>query len=321
MDIDHELDFGRRRTLAAGSAMMAGLLAAAPGVALGQTGPVAPPTPPATLPVEAIQRSLRSRGRVSGPVLHISQLRTDLNDVVGPSDIPFKPAFAVHNDFYFQALPNGRVILNGEFALPAEEINAVIDRIMSTGLVFQALHQHFFNLDPQVWHVHVRGAGNTFGVARGLEYVLGATRTPLPQLPPPNPTTPLDARRLGRLLGGEAEVHADGVVAVTLPRREQVTLDGIPIDPRLGIAHEVLFEPLANGRTAVAPAFALLPSEIAVVLRLMRREAFDVHALVTHETAELPQLYFAHLLAVGNPYYYARAMRRILQQTNTRFMF
>lgn len=325
MDIDHELDLGRRRTLAAGGAMMAGLLAAVPEAAFGQTGPIAPPPPPppstGTLPVEAIERILRTRGHVSGPVLHISQLRNDLNDVVGPADIPFKPAFAVHNDFYFQALPNGRVILNGELALRAEEINAVIDRILSTGLVFQALHQHFFNLDPQVWHVHVRGSGNAFGVVRGLEYVVGATGTPLPQVPPLNPSTPLDARRLGRLLGGEARIHEDGVVSVSIPRREQVSLDGIPVDPRLGISHEVLFEPLANGRTAVAPAFALLAPEIYAVLRQMRREAFDVHALANHETAELPQLYFAHLLAVGNPYYYARTIRRILQQTSTRFMF
>jgi hypothetical protein len=321
MDTDHELDLGRRRTLAASGAMIAGLVAGTSGLAYGQTGPVTPPPPAGTLPVQDILRILRSSGHVSGNVLHVSQLRTDLADVIGPADIPFKPAFAVHNDFYFQALPNNRVIFNGELALRSEEINSVIDRIVGIGLVFQAFRQHFFNLDPQIWHVHLRGSGNVYGLVRGLEYVVQATGTPLPQTAPQNPSSTLNAPRLARLLGGEAEIHADGVVSVTLRRREQVTLDGLPIAPELGIAHEIWFEPLADGRTAVAPKFALLPVEVAAVMRLMRREGFDIHSMANQETAEVPQLFFTHLLGVGNPYYYARAIRRVLQQTNTRFMF
>jgi hypothetical protein len=319
MDTDRETDLGRRRTLTAGGAMMAGLVVGGMSdTALGQTGTAAPPTT-GTLPVQDIQRILRSSGKVSGPVLHIEQLRKDLNNVRGPADIPFKPAFAIHNDFYFQALPNNRAILNGEFALPAEEINAVIDRILQVGFVFQSFHQHFFNLDPQIWHVHFRATGSPYGMARGLDYVVRATDTPLPQMAPMNPTTTLDAPRLGRLLGGEAEIHEDGVVSVSLRRREQITLGGVPIDSRLGVQHEIYFEPLPDGRTAVGPDFALLAQEVATVMRLMRREGFDIHCLYNQETAEVPQLYFSHLLAVGNPYYFARVIRRVLQQTNTRF--
>lgn len=319
MNTDRELDHGRRRTLTAGGALMAGLaLATAPDLALGQELPV--PALPAGLPAQDIQRILRASGRISGPVLHVSQLRRDLNDVTGPADVPFRPAFAVHNDFYFQSIGNNRVILNGELALPAEEINAVIDRILSTGLVFQSLHQHFFDLDPQVWHVHLRGSGSPYGVARGLEYVVRATATPLPQTSPMNPSSTLDVPRLGRLLGGETVIHEEGVVSVTIPRREQITLGGIPIDTRLGVAHEIHFEPLPDGRTAVAPKLALLPQEIALIMRLMRREGFDIHCLYNQETAEVPQLYFSHLLVVGNPYYYSRVIRRVLQQTTTRFL-
>jgi hypothetical protein len=333
METDQELNTGRRRTLATGSAMIAGLFAAnAPNVAFGQTGPITPPgpplpplpplppRPPANLPVDDIERILRSGGRISGNVLHISQLRNDLNNVSGPSDIPIKPAFGVHNAFYFQGLPNGRVILNGELALRAEEIEAVIDRILATGLVFQALHQHFFNLEPQIWQVHLRGTGSAFGVARGLAYVVAATGTPLPQTLPLNPSSTLDAVRLARLLGGEAEIHEQGVVTVHLRRREQVTIGGTRVEANLGIGHEIRFEPLVDGRTAVAPKLALLGPEIGTVTRLLRREGYDVHALVNHETEELPQLYFCHLLVVGNPYYHARVIRRVLQQTNTRFL-
>ena len=245
MNTDHDLDHGRRRTLTAGGAMMAGLaLANAPGAAFGQTVPAAPPA--GTLPVQDIQRILRASGRVSGPVLHVSQLRRDLDNVTGPSDIPFKPAFAISNNFYFQSIGNGRVILNGELALVAEEIEAVIDRILSTGLVFQAFHQHFFNLDPQIWHVHLRGSGSPYGVARGLDYVVRATATPLPQTAPMNPSSTLDVPRLGRILGGETVIHEEGIVTVHLQRSEQITLGGIAIDPRLGVEHEIHFEPLPD---------------------------------------------------------------------------
>jgi hypothetical protein len=319
METNREPDLRRRRTLTAGGAMMAGLfVGSTPDTALGQTGTAAPPST-GTLPVQDIQRILRSPGTVHGPVLEVTQLRKDLNDVRGPGDIPFKPAFEVHSDFYFQALPNNRAILNAELALRAEEINAVIDRILQVGFVFQAFHQHFFDLEPQIWHVHLRATGSPYGLARGLDYVVRATGTPLPQTEPTNPTTTLDAQRLGRLLGGEAEVHEDGVVSVSLRRREQITLGGVPIDSRLGVQHEIFFEPLPDGRTAVAPDFALLAQEIAPVIRLMRRDGFDVHCLYNQETAETPQFYFSHLLAVGNPYYLARVMRRALQQTNTRF--
>ena len=320
MDTDHELDSGRRRTLVAGGAAMAALVASTPGAALGQIG--APPPSTGSLPVQDIQRILRSTGHVSGPVLHITQLRGDLNNVVGPANIPFRPAFAVHNSFYFQATANGGAILNGEFSLQAREINAVIDRILVTGMEFQALHQHFFDLEPQIWQVHVRGQGSPYAIARALEFVVRATGTPLPQVAPLNPTSPLDARRLGQLLGGLVEIHPGGVVAVTIPRREQITLNGVPVDPRLGVSHEILFEPLVDGRTAVAPALALVVGgEVGSVMGFMRKQGFDIHALVNHEKAEVPQLFFAHLLAVGNPYYYARVIRQALQLTNTRFLF
>jgi hypothetical protein len=58
----------------------------------------------------------------------------------------------------------------------------------------------------------------------------------------------------------------------------------------------------------------------SAVMRRLRREGFDIHCLYNQETAEVQQLFFSHLLAVGNPYYYARVIRQVLQQTNTRFM-
>ncbi|TFW31903.1 DUF1259 domain-containing protein [Massilia horti] len=317
MTTDRELDLGRRRTLAASGAMMAGILAAStPEIALANQPPSGGN---AGLPVEQIEKILRTDGRVSNGVLHITQDRNDLNNVIGPGGIPFKPAFQLTNEFYFQALSGGRAIFNGEMTLLPRETNPVIDRILANSLVFQAFHQHFFDLNPQVWHIHLRGVGDPLALARALANVVAATGTPLPQSSPPNPTTPLNVKLLSQILGGEAEVDEDGVVVVSVPRREQIVLGGIPINPNLGVDHTINFEPLADGRTAVAPDFSLIASEINPVMSIMRKQGFTVHCLYNQETAESPQLYFSHQLAVGDAYALARAVRNGLNKTNAKF--
>jgi hypothetical protein len=78
--------------------------------------------------------------------------------------------------------------------------------------------------------------------------------------------------------------------------------------------------PLDGGkRTAVAPDFALIASEINPLVLKMREQGFTIHCLYNHETAESPQLYFSHQLAVGDAYDLARKIRNALEHTNTKF--
>jgi hypothetical protein len=203
--------------------------------------------------------------------------------------------------------------------LLGRETNPVIDRILANNLVFQAFHQHFFDLSPQIWHIHLRGVGEPLALARAVANVIAATGTPLPQTSPPNPSSPLNARMLGQILGGDAHIQEEGVVSVSVPRRDQIILGGVAISPELGVANEIFFEPLGDGRTAVAPDFSLTASEVNPVMSIMRKAGFTVHCLYNQETAESPQLYFSHQLAVGDAYALARAIRNGLERTNARF--
>jgi hypothetical protein len=134
---------------------------------------------------------------------------------------------------------------------------------------------------------------------------------------PAHPSTPLDANLLGKILGGEAEIGEEGVVHVMVSRRDQIVLGGVPVESELGVEHNIAFEPLSNGRTAVAPDFALTASEVNPVMAITRKYGFAVHCLYNQETAERPQLYFSHQLAVGDAYELARVIRRALEKTNT----
>jgi hypothetical protein len=329
--MDKELDQARRHTLLAGGTLFAGTVlgSAAQAQETMQGGSSAGSNAnsssnsnnsnPNSLPVRQIEQILRADGKVTNGVLSIDMDRDDLGNVTGPGGVPFKPSFEIDHKLFFQMIGANRAIFNGELALLARETNPVIDRIVRNGLVFQAFHQHFFNLNPQLWHIHLRGTGHPIALARAVANVIAATGTPLPQSSPQHPSSPLDEQRLARILGGDAEVHEQGVVEVSVNRREQIVLGGIPVKSELGVNHTIAFEPLGDGRAAVAPDFALIASEVNPVMELQRREGFTVHCLYNQETAESPQLYFSHQLAVGDPYQLARAIRRSLERTNTHF--
>jgi len=251
-------------------------------------------------------------------VLNIQVDRNDLN-VVGPGNIPFKPSWEINHEFYFQSLGNGKAIFNGDICVLGSESNHTIDRILTSGMSFMAFHMHFFGLKPQVWFQHFRAVGDPIWIAKAVRFVLGATNTPLPQ-PPSSKDTPLDPDRLAEILGGSAEVEGDGVVVVSVSRKESIELAGHHVKSELGIESSIAFEPLDGGQhCAVAPDFALLGKEVNPVFTIMRSQNFQIHCLYNQETEEHPQFYFSHQLKVGNAYDLAKQIRKGLNHTHSDF--
>jgi len=114
--------------------------------------------------------------------------------------------------------------------------------LIKNGLTFQAFHQHV-PMHPQVWFVHFRGVGDPLALAKAVRATLTATGTPLPQAPPSNPTTPLDANRLAAILHGTASVGDEGVVTVWVYRRDRVTIDDVRVNPQANISMNIEFRP------------------------------------------------------------------------------
>jgi hypothetical protein len=272
------------------------------------------------LPVAEIERIVQAEGTVSGGVLSIDISRDDIGDVAGPLGVTFTPAFEIDGTLTFQPLEHGRAFFNGDLALKATETNPVIDAIIAHGLVFQAFHQHYDQMSPQIWFIHLRGIGDPLRLARGVRAVLGATSTPLPQTMPANPTTPLDPERLAHILHGEAEVGEEGVVTVTVLRKDRVRIHGVRVSPEANISTMVEFKPLdgSGTRAAAAPDFSMTGHEVQPVVALMRRQGYHVGCLYNQETSEHPQLFFSHMLKTGDPYALAAEIRRGLDRTNSR---
>ncbi|MCU1355831.1 MAG: hypothetical protein JWM89_1249 [Acidimicrobiales bacterium] len=312
----------RRQALAATGGAVGGVLLAASPLfdgAAGAAASVASEHHHGHLPVHDIEEIVEAEGSVSGGVLSIGISRDDIGDVKGPMGVTFTPAFEVDGTLTFQPLHGGRAFFNGDLALKVDETNPVIDAIIENDLVFQAFHQHYDDMDPQIWFIHFRGTGTPRKLARSVRKVLAATSTPLPQTPPEHPTTSLDPDRLAAILHGDAEVGDEGVVTVTVPRNDTIVVDGIQVSPEANISTVIEIKPLdfVGHVAAVAPDFSLRSDEIQRVVATMRKDAFHVGCLYNQETAETPQLYFAHMVKVGEPYVLAHEIRRALDHTRS----
>lgn len=280
-----------------------------------------------SLPKERIEEIIQAEGMCDNGVLDIEIERKDIGEVQGPLDVIFTPAFEIHGDLYFQSLGGDRAFLNGDMALKENEVNPFIAVLLTKGLVWQAYHQHLpmvgnlsDTFSPQIWFVHFRGVGKATYLAEAIKEAINVTSTPFPQTMPQHPTTPLDPQRLARILKGSASVGEEGVVTVTVPRTDKVTIDGIEVKPEAGISTTIEFKPLGHdGQAAVVPDFSMECEEIQPVVKTMLLRFYWYQGcLYNQETCEHPQLYFDHMLKVGDAYELAREIRKGLDYTDTK---
>jgi uncharacterized protein DUF1259 len=266
------------------------------------------------LPAEEMQEILQADGMVSDGVLEVDIDRSDLH-VTGPAGTPFVDGFQIQHELYFQSLGSGKAIFNGDVALRPSETQRVIDGIERQGLVFQAFHQHLYDLTPMVWFIHFRGVGEPLDLARKVHRVVKLTSTPLPQHSPAHPSTPLPADKLAAILGGDASVGDNGVVTVTVTRKTPVLLGGVRVKPELGVSTSVQFQPLGHGQAAVVPDFSMTASEVNPVTQTMRRQGWDIGCLYNQEIDEQPQLFFSHAFKRGDAVRLAHEVREGLEHT------
>ncbi len=91
--------------------------------------------------INDIQEIIQAQGMVANGVLMIEIDRNDLPNVKR-GNVPIKPAFEINGGLYFQDIGDGRVMMNSDMALKANEIDPFIDQLRSHSIVFQAEHQH-----------------------------------------------------------------------------------------------------------------------------------------------------------------------------------
>lgn len=304
----------RRPAALLGSGLVAGaLIVAATTVAATSSSASTDSSP--KLPVKQIESIEQAQGDYSGGVLEIDIDRSHIH-VTGPGGVKFKPGFQIERQLYFQMLSAKTAAFNGDVSVKSDEIQHVIDTIQSNHLVFQAEHQHFTNVHPEMWFVHFRGTGAPDTLAKEVHQVVLATHVSLPQTMPKHPTTPLPAKQLGAILGGTATVGDHGIVSVSIPRTDTIKLGGHRIKTDLGVSTDVQFQPSGGADNAVVvPDFSMKSAEVAPVTRVMRAFGWDVECLYNQEIGESPQLFYSHMFKRGDARALAHEIRSGLDHT------
>lgn len=275
--------------------------------ALSTAAPLAAQTP---LNTSAIDQALGRPGQMQGDVYRVSFPRTDLT--VSLDGVRLRAGFALGSWSAFR-LVGGDAIAHGDLVLTEGEVDPVISKLFEAGLEITAVHNHLIGETPRIMYVHFWGRGDAAKLAAGLRSALAVTATPAVTAAPGSGAQPavdpeLKADVIQRLLG-RTGTERGGVLAVSIPRPEKITMMGAEMPPSMGMATAMNFQAAGNGRVAATGDFVMTAEEVNPVARALRANGIGVRALHNHMIHGTPELYFMHFWVVDTPEKVATGLR------------
>jgi hypothetical protein len=230
-------------------------------------------------------------------VYRVSFPRSDLHVIIG--DVQIAPGLALGSYAAFKAEPQGTLAV-GDLVLLEDEIQPVMESLRASGLQVSALHNHLRDERPHVMYMHFIGTGEAVAIAGALRKALALTRTPMGPSVPADTTTPWFAPAIQQTLGRTGK-SSNGILAITVPRPEEITMHGMRVPPAMGVATALNFQGVGNTRVAATGDFVLIASEIAPVEQALTSHSVEVTALHSHMIGDSPTLYYMHFWVVGAP--------------------
>ena len=251
---------------------------------------------------------------VAGDVHRYGFPRSDLN--VTLDGVSIRPALALGGWVAFK--PMGRdAIVMGDLVLLETEINPVMAKMIENGLDVTAVHNHLLRANPTTFYMHVGGHGDPVKLATAIHEALSASKTPLepPAAPAQPPPIDLDTTQLDQIIGANGQANG-GVYQFGVPRRDPITMDGMPIAPALpmGLATGIGFQPTGGGKAAITGDFVMVSSEVNPVIKTLRANGIEVTALHSHMLDEQPRLFFMHFWANDDAIKLAKGLRGALDE-------
>jgi hypothetical protein len=267
---------------------------------------------------KAVEHALGKPGQLQdGDVFRIGMPRSDLSVTV--KGVPVKPGFALGSYAAFKQVGDQAMVM-GDLVLLDQEVPAVMSGLLSGGLDVTAVHNHLNDMAPHVMYMHYDGHGDAVQLATALRQALSASATPLgvPSSAAPAESLALDTKAIERGLRRSGRDVGAGVFQVSVPRAENITENGVPLLPAMGVVTVLNFQPVADGKAAITGDFVLVDKEVNAVARTLRQHGIDVTAIHNHGLYDTPRLFYMHFWAVGAPENLAQGLKAALDQTNSR---
>jgi hypothetical protein len=256
----------------------------------------------------------RKAAVVTGDVHRYGFPRTDLN--VTLDGVAIKPALALGGWVAFKPM-QGNALVMGDLVLLETEINPVMANMIENGIDITAVHNHLLRANPATLYMHVGGHGDPIKLATAIHDALSVSKTPLepPTASAQPPAIDLDTVQLDQIIGAKGQANG-GVYQFGVPRRDPVTMDGMPIAPvgPMGLATGIGFQPTGGGKAAITGDFVMVASEVNPVIKTLRANGIEVTALHSHMLDEQPRLFFMHFWANDDAIKLAKGLREALDE-------
>lgn len=259
------------------------------------------------LDTTAIEREIGKAGESKGDVYKISFPRTDLNVIVG--GVRVKPGLALGSWMAFRAT-GGTTIVDGDLVLTEDEIYPVLRELQQHGLTVTAIHNHLLQESPKIVYLHFWGEGDAAKLAGSLKQALRRTKTPLTSSTdePTQAEDRFDTEQIQHILGQKGALK-QGVLHVSVPRPEKITVHGVELPPSMGMATAMNFQAASDGKVAATGDFVMIGEEVNPVARALAEHGIRVTALHNHLLHDSPDLFFMHFWAHDTPEKVARGLK------------
>ena len=230
-------------------------------------------------------------------------------------DVTIKPALALGGWVAFEPAPDGTMLM-GDIVLTETEVTPVMTKLLQSGIEITALHNHLMRTTPATFYLHIRGHGDPVKLATAIRVALAESKTPFA---PPAATSgqtdklDLDTDKLDQVLGAKGKVNG-GVYQFSIPRREAVTENGMPVPPAMGTGTVINFQPTGAGKAAIAGDFVVTAEELNPMIGALRENGIEVAAIHSHMLEEQPRLFFVHFWANDDAVKLAKGLRSALDK-------
>lgn len=260
-----------------------------------------------------VDDALGKTASVQGDVHRYGLPRNDLQVTV--DGVAIKPALALGGWLAFEPAPGGAMVM-GDLVLTENEVNPVMTKLLQSGIEVTAVHNHLMRATPATFYMHVRGHGDPVTMAMAIRGSLAESKTPFeaPAAAPAQNVIDLDTNKLDEVMGAKGKVNS-GVYQFSVPRRDPITEDGMPVPPAMGTGTALNFQPTGDGKAAITGDFVVTAEELNPMIRALRENGIEVTAIHSHMLQEQPRLFFVHFWANDDAVKLANGLRAALDKT------
>jgi hypothetical protein len=163
-------------------------------------------------------------------------------------------------------------------------------------------------------YLHFWGEGDAAKLAGSLKQALGQTKTPTTGSQEENTKTEdgFDAEQVQQILGQKGALKR-GVLHVSVPRPEKITVYGVELPPSMGMATVMNFQAAGDGKVAATGDFVMIDEEVNSVAQALTEHGIKVTALHNHLLHDSPDLFFMHFWAHDTPEKVAHGLKAGLE--------